>query len=111
MPFRLDYRNNLINIGSVPLNYMSGRLIELTFHALLRCVFLRLKAVALFPCLQRTSGGFTLPDPQRDQMVIFCQPHIADRTRNNRFMDGRHGMIKDDLWWPTSKWQFQPAVL
>jgi hypothetical protein len=54
---------------------------------------------------------FSISFPQRVQVVVFCQPYIADRIRNGGFMDGRHGIIKDDLWWPTSKWQFQPAVL
>ena len=34
--------------------------------------------------------------PQRVQVVVFCQPYIADRIRNGGFMDGRHGVIKED---------------
>lgn len=39
---------------------------------------------------------FSISFPQRVQVVVFCQPYIADRTRNGGFMDGRHGVIKED---------------
>jgi hypothetical protein len=39
---------------------------------------------------------FSISFPQRVQVVVFCQPHIADRTRNGGFMDGRNGVIKED---------------
>ena len=44
----------------------------------------------------RKDGNTGIPFPQRVQVVVFCQPYIADRTRNSRFMDGRHGVIKEN---------------
>ena len=39
---------------------------------------------------------FSISFPQRVQVVVFCQPYIADRIRNGGFMDGKHGVIKED---------------
>ena len=37
---------------------------------------------------------FSISFPQRVQVVVFCQPYIADSIRNGGFMDGKHGVIK-----------------